>query len=299
MAHHTIVTHSGNYHPDDVLAVATLTLWLDAHNETYDIIRSRDKEVIEKADYVIDVGGVHDHDNRRYDHHQTGGAGVRDNGIEYASFGLIWKYYGHGLVTHPDNWQHIDDELVASVDANDSGQHIATLTHPPVDSFTIGNVLSLFKPSWNEDFSHDTAFFEEALPLARKVLDRFITSIENNSLAEQYVEDAYHASDDKRIIILSQHASWKKVLWQNYSEPLFVLFPNEQQDGWVCRAIPTQEDWFKPKKPFPSAWAGLRDEELANVSGIEGARFCHNDLFIFIGPTQESALQAAHKALDE
>ena len=37
---------------------------------------------------VYDIGGG------EFDHHQAGGNGQRDNGVKYASCGLIWKSYG-------------------------------------------------------------------------------------------------------------------------------------------------------------------------------------------------------------
>ncbi len=58
------------------------------------MIRTRDLEVINKADIVIDVGGEYNADTGRFDHHQRGGAGERENGIPYSSFGLIWQKYG-------------------------------------------------------------------------------------------------------------------------------------------------------------------------------------------------------------
>ena len=43
---------------------------------------------MDSADIVIDVGGQYDPDAGRFDHHQRGGAGERENGIPYSSFGL-------------------------------------------------------------------------------------------------------------------------------------------------------------------------------------------------------------------
>ena len=87
----TVVTHSGNFHGDDVFAVAAFQLLLGV--DEVQVIRTRDDATIEKGDYVVDVGGVYDHEQNRYDHHQPG-APVRENGIPYAAFGLMWKHYG-------------------------------------------------------------------------------------------------------------------------------------------------------------------------------------------------------------
>ena len=85
-----IVTHNSTFHADDVFAVATLLI-IEPDAE---VIRTRDENIISSADYVVDVGQIYDKDKKRFDHHQLGGAGKRDDGIEYASFGLVWKEYG-------------------------------------------------------------------------------------------------------------------------------------------------------------------------------------------------------------
>jgi hypothetical protein len=38
----------------------------------YKIVRTRDPKLLEKCEIVVDVGGVFDHEARRYDHHQRG-----------------------------------------------------------------------------------------------------------------------------------------------------------------------------------------------------------------------------------
>src|SRR5438045_63101 len=89
-----LVTHDGSFHTDDVFAAATLILHLEKTNSGWEIIRTRDEEIIKNADYVFDVGGVDDKEKNRFDHHQVGGAGERFHGIPYASFGLVWKKFG-------------------------------------------------------------------------------------------------------------------------------------------------------------------------------------------------------------
>lgn len=53
----TLVTHDGTFHADDIFACATLSLYL---KNNIKIIRTRDPKIIEKGDYVFDVGGVYD-----------------------------------------------------------------------------------------------------------------------------------------------------------------------------------------------------------------------------------------------
>ena len=92
-----LVTHGGSFHTDDVFACATLQLYLEKQDIKYEIFRTKDKSIIEGGDIVFDVGGKYDGE-KYFDHHQKETAGKRDNGILYASFGLIWKHYGPELV---------------------------------------------------------------------------------------------------------------------------------------------------------------------------------------------------------
>ena len=53
-----IVTHNGTFHADELLAVAALEIYLK--DKAYEVIRTRDMEIIKSADYVVDVGGIYD-----------------------------------------------------------------------------------------------------------------------------------------------------------------------------------------------------------------------------------------------
>ena len=54
----TIATHNGNFHADDVFSIAALKSIFPS----FKLIRTRDLELIAKADLVIDVGGEYDAD---------------------------------------------------------------------------------------------------------------------------------------------------------------------------------------------------------------------------------------------
>ncbi|MCK4742237.1 MAG: MYG1 family protein, partial [Sulfuriflexus sp.] len=114
----TIATHNGNFHADDVFSIAALKSIFPSFN----LVRTRDLELIAKADIVLDVGGEYDPDTDRFDHHQRGGAGERENGIPYSSFGLIWQKYGLEICQgNQDVANAVDTGLVSTIDAIDCG----------------------------------------------------------------------------------------------------------------------------------------------------------------------------------
>jgi hypothetical protein len=51
------------------------------------------------------------------------------------------------------------------------------------------------------------------------------------------------------------------------------------------------------RKEFPTEWAGLVDDELEQVTGITGARFCHSTRFLVSCDSLETALKLIDKAL--
>ena len=106
-----LATHNGTFHSDDVFACATLSLFLEKNNMEFEIIRTRDESIINSADYVFDVGGIYDKEKNRFDHHQIGGAGKHNDGIEYASFGLVWDKFGNEVCNSEKIAQKINLKL--------------------------------------------------------------------------------------------------------------------------------------------------------------------------------------------
>jgi uncharacterized UPF0160 family protein len=64
------------------------------------IVRTRDPEVIGKADIVVDVGAVYDPATHRYDHHQREFTGTFDDkhSIRLSSAGLVYKHFGRRVI---------------------------------------------------------------------------------------------------------------------------------------------------------------------------------------------------------
>ena len=56
-------------------------------------------------------------------------------------------------------------------------------------------------------------------------------------------------------------------------------------------------DKFESRKPLPSQWRGLRDDELSTVAGIPGCVFVHMSGFIGGNQSYQGALSMAKDAL--
>lgn len=288
-----IVTHSGRFHTDEVFSCAVLSL---VYREAVEIVRSRDANVIETADIVVDVGGEYDATRARFDHHQKGGAGTRENGVPYSSFGLVWKHYGKELVNSPEAEKVVDERLVQPIDASDNGVDTFTIANT-VAPYLIQDAISSFVPAWDEEKTEDEAFFD-VLEIAKKILLRTIQNTESGTKGVLRVEEVYKNAEDKRIIILDNQYPWSDIL-SNLAEPLYVVSPERGKTGnWKVEAVRSARHSFQSRKYLPESWAGKQGEELAKVSGVPDAYFCHNNRFIAGARSKEGALALARLAVN-
>ncbi len=288
-----LVAHNGSFHADDIFACATILASFPKEN--IKIVRTRDEEIIKNADFVVDVGGIHDESIERFDHHQKGGAGIRENGIPYASFGLVWQKYGEKLCGSREVADEVDKQLVQAIDAPDNGVELYKTTREDALPFDFHNLYSLFLPSWKEVIDVD-AEFVKLVSYARVVLDRIIKKTKDLIEAQELVRDIYKNTSDKRIVELPQYLPWKKVLTE-YEDSLIVVYPR-QDKSWGTEMVPAAFRQFESRIYFPVEWAGLVNEELEKVTGVEGAMFCHNKRFFCVAKTKDGALALAQLALE-
>ncbi len=287
-----IVTHSGAFQPDDVFATATLKIFC---GDQVEIVRSRDPEIISTGDYVVDVGNIYDPARNRFDHHQLGGAGIRENGIPYSAFGLVWKHFGVRVAGDETTAEEIEKKLVQAIDADDNGVEMYQRGIP--DPYGIENLIYGFMPTWAEhDRDLDDSFLE-AVEVALRLLNREIRHSKDKQKATAFVEKAYQEASDKRIIVLDVEYPTTSVLSQ-HPEPLFTIKPDRQNPAWMIKAVQVSKDTFQHKKLFPESWAGKRDGELQKVTGISDAFFCHKDRWVAGARSKEGAIALAKLAVE-
>lgn len=285
----TIATHNGNFHADDVFSIAALKNIFPAFN----LVRTRDLEVIGKADVVIDVGGIYDPETGRFDHHQRGGAGERENGIPYSSFGLVWKKYGLEICGgNQDVANSVDSSLVSTIDAIDCG-HVEGVSK----GISLSQTISMFNPTWEEE-SHYDVCFDEAVAFASRVLTRFIASASGGISAKSIVAKAIEQAEDPRVIVLEQYTPWKRTVHALSEDALFMVYPSDSGQ-WRIQTVPVEPGSFENRKSLPKAWAGLSDKALQDVTQLDDAMFCHNGLFIGGAASFESTMKMAAMALEE
>ncbi len=284
-----VATHNGEFHTDDICAVAVVSL---IHDGNISVIRTRDTHRIAEADYKLDVGGEYDPKKKAFDHHQKGGAGLRENGIPFATFGLVWKEYGGVLCGgNKKVEQKIDEILVQPIDAADNGVTIATSIIDGIHAYTISNFFESYQGLESSD--NDKTFLQ-LVDLAKTLITREIQKELKKIQDDHNVIKLYEASPDKRLIVSDKYYSWRSLL--DKPEPLYVVFPREDR-SWAIKAIPAKQNSFDIRKPLPEMWAGKSGKELEDITGVPGSIFCHNKQFIATARDREAILALAEKAL--
>jgi uncharacterized UPF0160 family protein len=288
-----VATHPGTFHADDVFAIAVLRL---VHGPL-DVVRTRDEDVQAAADLRVDVGGRSDSATGDFDHHQKGGAGERANGIRYASFGLVWRAHGAELSGGQDAADAIDERLVQGVDANDTGQTISQSLVDGVRPMTVSGVIAAMNPSWDEDLEpeQEDARFEEAVALATRILERELAGAAAFARAHALVRAAIERAADPRVIELDRNMPWRDAVVTGAPEALYVVYP--KSDGWGMQAVPRALGEFANRRDLPAEWAGLSGDELAAVTGVPDAIFCHGSRFYVSARSRQGIEELARRAL--
>lgn len=313
-----LITHSGKFHADDVFASAVLRLvYPDARLE-----RTREEARLREAAcdpgvVLFDVGHTYSEELNCFDHHQwvlrlRDSADVvepaearRSNGVPYASFGLVWKHVGAEYVRlvlgeshtgcHQSVADAVDRSLIEAIDAADCGDHDgsvhlrsdASVTLAPS---TIGELVADMNPV---PFTPEAAYsaFMAASDWAQGLLRRRVEAAARGVEAARCVE---LADDGSPLLVLDTAVDWR-----NHTAPhhVYVVFPESGSSGWLVQAVSRPDDPFSPLRPFPAAWAGLRNGEFKMASGVSDAGFCHAGRFIAGAQSLAGACDLARRAL--
>ena len=96
-------------------------------------------------------------------------------------------------------------------------------------------------------------------------------------------------------IILDQYVPWRDNISLLGDDVYYVVYP-VSGGGWGLKCLPPHSKSLKQRVPMPTKWAGLRGEELCEVSGVSGATFCHPGRFIAHATSKDAALALAEEA---
>jgi uncharacterized UPF0160 family protein len=300
-----LITHSGSFHADDVMAtVVLLGLYPQAA-----VIRTREAAILNTTtatDIVYDVGFEYDAALRRYDHHQPGHP-LRADGTPYSSFGLVWLHHGADFLrlrfpAEPEGllraaWGNIDRRFVIDIDRADNGY-----TPPGTVASSSETTLSLlvedFVAAWDDPSQDNDARFLEAVFLFGEVFGKRVGRAVSMARAEAAVLEAFRTADDPRIVVIPDYMPIGSVIRKHGFEEALYTVERSRSGEWFVTCVRLDSDPFGQRKPLPLEWAGLRDADLAAVTGVEDAVFCHGKRFTCATRSLETALRMARLAVE-
>lgn len=297
-----LVTHSGGFHADELLSSVILTrLFPDAK-----IVRTRDAAwTTPSAEKIIyDVGRAYDADAQIFDHHQRP-TPLREDEQPYSSFGLIWAHYGRDYLRALDVPEADVDDIHASfdkgfvlpIDLVDNGA-LAPATAGDLASLTLPSLIGSLKPVFDNDSpTADDDGFAAALPIARAFVEGSLAGKAAKRRAEAMVIEAIEKTGEGRVLELPRGMPFRGAIEKTGADHLLFVV-NPRDDDWAIGGIRITGDSFEQRADLPATWAGLTDEALEEASGVKGAKFCHNGLFIAVAATREAALAMAELAVE-
>ena len=278
-------THDGSFHADEVTACSLLLLFGCIDRDK--IHRTRDASLLEKCDFVCDVGGLYDTQQRRFDHHQVDYKG------SMSSAGMVLLYLKEEHYIDSHLYDHLNKGLIMGVDAHDNG--VAKLE---LGTTTFSHVVSNFLPiAYDSPRAEMNDAFFQAVDFVIGHLDRMRERLKYTSACRTTVQQAMRETG--YVMIFEESIPWMDNFFElggDVHPAQFVIMPAGKH--WKLRGIPpNQQERMQVRKPLPESWAGLHEEDLKRVSKIPGAVFCHKGRFISIWETKEDAIAALHIAL--
>lgn len=300
-----LITHSGSFHADDLFSFAILSRLFPDH----EYLRTRSEDILSNTtpeDIVFDVGMVFSPENRRYDHHMRD-APQREDGVNYSSVGLVWRFHGHDYLrlTLGDDvpvetinriWKKMDLDLVYFLDCADTGfDPSPTMSSRLPISFSL--MIETFNPASDEERPDYDSAFLDASSICRTFFDRKIEHLYAYERGRSIVLEALENSKDPRVLELSSNVDWSgHLLDLGNDSVLFAIYP--AHGNWYCSAAKVSKDSWDNRLDLPLAWGGLRDEALAAVCGTPDAVFCHDKLFVCVAKSREGIMDMVTKTLE-
>lgn len=244
--------------------------------------------------------------------------------VRLSSAGLIYAHFGEEVIQRiiqqktgeqadaiclRNVYEKVYEGFIQEMDGIDNG--VPQFPDEPV--YRISTHLSArvghFNSQWNSTETFDEqAQFEKAKQLAGA---EFIDSImyfatvwwPARAIVRDAIKKRFELHESGKIIEFSTSCPWKQHLYDLEAEEkcqgeiLYGLFAAGPTD---CRIIcvPNTANSFVCRKFLPASWRGVRDDQLAAVSGVPDARFVHATGFIGGAGTRDGTLQMAIKALD-
>lgn len=310
-----LVTHSGVFHADDVYSTAFLYLCIISSKNpplTKAMIKNISNYIKTRMDknqcllcdntinhfssyifpfilrthkldeYDANTTIIYDIGNGEFDHHQVD-AKRRPDGTKYASFGLLFKEYGHLLIPDENARETFDEWFVKAIDNADNG----------VSSNLISSAVSAFMPNWNESNSQINVnkSFMDAVSSAINILGRLILKTNANCEATEILEKSpVIETDGGKILILEKYLPFNT--WAFNNGFMAAVYPSNR-GGYNCCVVSDPKGGNICR--FPVEWRGCTDsKKFEAMTELKTITFCHASGFMIAADDEIEAVMASN-----
>ncbi len=286
------ITHRGTLHADEVFATAFLDLYI----ENFKVIRVNEvNNDISPKTIVYDIG------RGKFDHHQAN-AKIRENGIKYSSFGLLFEEYGIKylkklkLKNTKAIYNYFVKDFIEAIDAIDNGIFPEIKANYKIK--TISDIIKLFNPTYLSNDDEDEQFVK-AVHLAEVIFTQELKSVICKVEANKKVKKILNKTKGS-ILILDEYLPYEETVLSSLSGKniKLVVYPSNR-GGYAIKTVPISLIDKNSRVYFPKSWQGLTDIALEEVTGIKGSLFCHVNRFLATATSKESALKLAELTIEK
>jgi MYG1 exonuclease len=309
-----IQTHDGKFHADEVASMGLLSAYFSDKNIEFSILRSRDTEKFKTSDILIDVGLEYNHEEKRYDHHQSSFKEIwsEEFGVPLSSVGLIWRHYGKEIVeiylnvnsyhyghsrnyddgTIEEIWNIIYKNLILEIDANDNGVVLTKNSN----NLNIPSIVGSANGDTSDDVEQNEKF-STAVDLIGKIFDIKFKEIINTYFDLQKDYEIISKMDlTGPILIISKNV---KSIYKciNKLDPdsnvKFFIFTDDEKSEYTVKTRQIRGEKFISLCPI-SPEKILKE----NILKPEEIIFVHKALFIAKSSSLETAKEIANFSLE-
>ena len=296
-SYYVAACHDGAFHADDVFAAALLKLGFGEDNIIF--IRTRSQEAFESADILFDVGRLYD-GIRYFDHHQEA-SNLYEGKAKHSALTLLAK----AMIKDQAILNEFNKKVGFPIAARDNGYDLSNIFKEFYSS--PGSWIKYFNRTWREqaefpDLNDRFAWFDAAVQVAKLILERiFICIIDELAVATEVRKQADQAIHFGQILLLDKYLPYQYTIVKEYPNIKFAIFKDTNNDNYMLCAIPLHlGDKFGERVYLPKAWRNYKEGEAWNGMldvALDDAVYVHSGGFIGAWKTQESAIEAAKRAI--
>ena len=277
----------------------------------YELLRSRDPQILGSCDILIDVGGIYDPKTLRFDHHQLSFQETFDDTshILLSSAGIVYKHYAQSILSQaPLNltsehlnwlWRYLYRQFIMSIDALDNG--IDRYPNPEPPRYTNLTTLShrIARLNWYQDV-YDSARQGERFHEASRMfvtewhswIEEALTIVLPSFLQfEKALPRRIAIAPGQEAVEVNANTIWEPVIdhCPDAARVVYVYW-QDAKGNWCIQSPRIHPESFASRRAFPKVIRGQPTAKIKEITKIDQVNFCHRSGFFAVTKSLESCL---------